>query len=37
MGLRLPNTEKLITTEVRRRGMNDWNIFYETLTHAEAK
>lgn len=37
MGLSLPNTEKLITTEVRRRGMNDWNIFYETLTHAGSK
>ncbi|HBY06814.1 MAG TPA: hypothetical protein DEH22_03160 [Chloroflexi bacterium] len=34
MGLSLPNTEKLITTQVRQRGMSDWNIFYETLTHA---
>ncbi len=31
MGLSLPKTEELITTQVRRRGMNDWNIFYETL------
>ena len=37
MGLSLPNTYKLITTQVRRRGMNDWNIFYETLTHAGAE
>jgi len=37
MGLSLPNTEKLITTQVRRRGMSDWNIFYETLTHAGAE
>ena len=34
MGMNLPNTYKLITTQVRQRGMNDWNIFYETLTHA---
>jgi hypothetical protein len=34
MGLELPRTEQLITTQVRRRGMSDWNIFYETLTHA---
>jgi len=37
MGLSLPKTEELITTQVRRRGMNDWNIFYETLTHAVEK
>jgi hypothetical protein len=34
MGISLPNTHQLITTQVRRRAMNDWNIFYETLTHA---
>lgn len=33
-GLSLPNTQKLITTQVRRNGINDWNIFYESLTHA---
>ena len=34
MGLSLPKTHELIITQVRRLGMNDWNIFYETLTHA---
>ncbi|MBN8579187.1 MAG: alginate lyase family protein [Anaerolineae bacterium] len=34
MGIELPNTYTLITTRVRQAGMNDWNIFYETLTHA---
>lgn len=34
MGMQLPNTHELITTRVRQAGMNDWNIFYETLTHA---
>ncbi len=37
MGIELPNTYKLITTRVRTAGMNDWNIFYETLTHAGAE
>jgi hypothetical protein len=37
MGMELPNTHELITTRVRQAGMNDWNIFYETLTHAGAK
>ena len=37
MGIELPNTHKLITTRVRQAGMNDWNIFYETLTHAGAE
>ena len=37
MGIELPNTYKLITTRVRQAGMNDWNIFYETLTHAGAE
>jgi hypothetical protein len=34
MSLSLPNTYRLITTQVRWRGMSDWNIFYEILTHA---
>ena len=37
MGIELPITYKLITTRVRQAGMNDWNIFYETLTHAGAE
>ena len=37
MNIELPNTYKLITTRVRTAGMNDWNIFYETLTHAGAE
>jgi hypothetical protein len=34
-GLSLPNTEKLIKEQVRIRGWSEWNIFYETLTHAD--
>jgi len=34
MGMTLPNTEKLITTKIRSTGASDWNIFFETLTHA---
>ena len=33
-GRDLPNTEKLIIEQVRIKGESDWNIFYETLTHA---
>ncbi|MCB0653435.1 MAG: alginate lyase family protein [Saprospiraceae bacterium] len=33
--IHLPNTEKLIKKQVRTRGWSDWNIFYETLTHAK--
>lgn len=35
MGLPLPNTQRLIIEQVRPRGRSDWNIFHETLTHAE--
>lgn len=34
-GIDLPSTKKLITDIVRPKGASDWNIFYETLTHAE--
>jgi hypothetical protein len=36
-GVDLPNTWKMITQKVRsaRNGPKDWNIFYETLTHAD--
>jgi Alginate lyase len=37
LGMDLPNTYQLITTQVRQRGINDWNIFYESLTHAGGK
>jgi transcriptional regulator of met regulon len=37
MGLSLPNTYQLFTTKVKRHGMNDWNTFYETMTHAGAE
>lgn len=33
-GRDLPNTKKLIIEQVRIKGESDWNIFYETLTHA---
>ncbi len=35
MKLDLPNTLKAITEKIRPKGGSDWNIFYETLTHAE--
>jgi hypothetical protein len=34
-GISLPNTEKLIMDRIRPYGQSDWNIFYETLTHAK--
>jgi hypothetical protein len=35
MGLEMPNSQRLIIERVRPRGLSDWNIFHETLTHAE--
>jgi len=35
MGMALPHTRRLIIERVRPHGLSDWNIFYETLTHAE--
>lgn len=35
MGLSLPRTRKLLREQVRVRGVSEWNIFYETLTHAK--
>jgi len=35
MGLFLPETERLLKKKVRNNGWSDWNIFHETLTHAE--
>lgn len=35
MGMQLPNSQRLIIEQVRSRGLSDWNIFHETLTHAE--
>ncbi len=34
-GVSLPNTLKAITQELRPKGGMDWNIFFETLTHAD--
>jgi len=34
MGIDLPYTLQLIKEQVRSRGQSDWNIFFETLTHA---
>ncbi len=34
-GLSLPNTAKVLTTKVRINGASDWNIFFETVTHAD--
>jgi hypothetical protein len=34
-GIDLPNTLAVITNKIRISGQSDWNIFYETLTHAE--
>jgi hypothetical protein len=35
MGLQLPHSQRLIIERVRPRGVSDWNIFHETLTHAD--
>ncbi|MCM0000141.1 MAG: alginate lyase family protein [Erythrobacter sp.] len=35
MGMDLPHTQRLIIERVRPHGLSDWNIFHETLTHAE--
>ncbi|NBB26281.1 hypothetical protein GVM20_14205 [Porphyrobacter sp. SLTP] len=35
MGLQLPHSQQLIIERVRPRGVSDWNIFHETLTHAD--
>ncbi len=34
-GIDLPNTLQALLQEVRPKGQSDWNIFYETLTHAD--
>lgn len=34
-GISLPNTKLLIMNKVRPIGQSDWNIFFETLTHAK--
>ena len=34
-GLKLPFTEKVLKNKVRKLGLSDWNIFYETLTHGD--
>ncbi len=34
-GLTLPYTEKVLKNKVRKLGVSDWNIFYETLTHGD--
>ena len=34
-GIDLPKTQELLTTKVRVNTVSDWNIFYETLTHAD--
>jgi hypothetical protein len=33
-GIQLPNTEQILLEKVRNYGASDWNIFFETLTHA---
>lgn len=35
MGIDLPNAWSAITEQIRPKGVSDWNIFYETLTHAD--
>lgn len=35
LGMELPHTQRLIIEQVRPQGLSDWNIFHETLTHAE--
>ena len=35
MDLPLPHTQRLIAERVRTQGISSWNIFHETLTHAE--
>ena len=35
MGIPLPHTRRLIAKRVRTQGVSIWNIFHETLTHAE--
>jgi hypothetical protein len=34
-GMRLPDTRKVLKKAVRKNGVSDWNIFFETLTHAD--
>jgi Alginate lyase len=34
-GVDLPNTKRLIAEKIRPKGISDWNIFFETLTHAD--
>lgn len=34
-GLHLPNTAKVLQDLVRVKGKSEWNIFFETLTHAD--
>ncbi len=34
-GMSLPNTERVLAEKVRINGISDWNIFYETLSHAD--
>lgn len=34
-GLQLPNSKAAIIEEIRPKGVSDWNIFYETLTHGD--
>lgn len=35
MGMALPHTQRLIIERVRPQGLSNWNIFHETLTHAQ--
>lgn len=35
MGISLPQSETLIKQVIRSQGASDWNIFFETLTHAD--
>ncbi len=35
LGMELPHTQRLIIEHVRPHGVSEWNIFHETLTHAE--
>jgi hypothetical protein len=35
MGIPLPKTEQLINEVIRSKGVSEWNIFYETLTHGD--
>jgi hypothetical protein len=35
MGLELPDAWTAITQQIRPKGVSDWNIFFETLTHGD--